>query len=137
MLDSTQQEAGTLLPSHEVEIRTTRDSGPGGQHRNKTESCVVARHIPTGLEVKAAGSRSQHRNKALALEVLAARVGERRGAAKAASRAALRKGQVGSGQRADKVRTYRERDDQVTDHASGAKARLRDVLSGNLERLWG
>lgn len=118
----------------DIEVRTTMDSGPGGQHRNKTESCVVMRHIPTGIEAKAA-SKSQHRNRQSAREMLEGRVAAFVAAKAAATERADRKAQVGSGMRGDKVRTYRVRDDIVTDHRSGRKARLRDVLAGRLEHL--
>lgn len=90
------------------------------------------RHRPTGLEVRCRDERSQHRNRAIARQVLEGRVSrlcaERGRAAKSDDRAR----QVGSGQRGDKIRTYRVRDDVVADHRSGRKMRLRDVLSGCL-----
>jgi peptide chain release factor 1 len=120
------------LKDSDVEVFTTRDSGPGGQHRNKTESCVVMRHKPTGIEAKAA-TKSQHRNKVLARQVLEARVSAHFAAIDGAKDARNRREQVGSGMRGDKIRTYRVRDDQVTDHRSGAKARLQMIMEGKLE----
>jgi peptide chain release factor 1 len=122
------------LNDADIEIFTTRDSGPGGQHRNKTESCVVMRHKPTGIQAKAA-TKSQHRNKVLARQVLEARVSARFAAIDGEKDARNRREQVGSGMRGDKIRTYRVRDDQVTDHRSGAKASLKTVLDGGLESL--
>lgn len=122
------------LRDQDIEIRTTRDSGPGGQHRNKTESCVVMRHKPTGFEAKAA-TKSQHRNKVLARQVLEARVAEHFAEIARSKEAGSRKVQVGSGMRGDKVRTYRVRDNQVTDHRTGAKAQLTQVIEGKLELM--
>lgn len=119
------------LLDRDIDIRATRDSGPGGQHRNKTDSCIVMRHRPTGIEAKAA-TKSQHRNRVMARQMLEARVAAYHTEREHASEAASRRQMVGSGMRGDKVRTYRERDDQVTDHRSGAKLRLQDVLNGRL-----
>lgn len=108
----------------DVEISTTKNSGPGGQHRNKTESAVIAVHRPTGERVRIATTRSQHENKALALSILGAKVSGQAQAQDTARLNANRKQQVGSGERGDKVRTYREQDDRVTDHRTGQTWRL-------------
>ncbi len=129
-----QPEEEWFLKDSDIEIFTTKDSGPGGQHRNKTESCVVMRHLPTGIEAKAS-AKSQHQNRKTARAMLEARVravmDERTGKARALDR----KGQVGSGMRGDKIRTYRQQDDQVTDHRTGRKARLTTIRDGQLEVL--
>lgn len=117
-------EAGTSnLNPRDVEITTTKGSGPGGQHRNKTESCVIATHKPSGLSVRI-DMRSQYEGRRIALSVLAARLSEAESAKASATRAADRRAQVGSGMRGDKVRTYREQDDQVNDHRTGRTWRL-------------
>ena len=123
------------LNPQDLEVRFTRDTGPGGQHRNKTESCVVVIHRPTGLSAKAAG-RCQHANRREALAVLADRVQAHYGAEHRRVTAEVRRLQVGSGERGDKVRTYRAQDDVVTDHRSGKRARLRDIVAGGLDLLW-
>lgn len=123
------------LREADIEVFTTKDTGPGGQHRNKTESCVVMRHKPTGIEAKAA-SKSQHANRRTARETLEARVAAFLAAGRKADEDARRRQMVGSGERGDKIRTYRERDDIVTDHRTGKKARLSDVLSGRLDLLF-
>lgn len=122
------------LRDADIEVFTTKDSGPGGQHRNKTESCVVMRHRPTGTEAKAS-TRSQHQNRQLAREVLEARVGALYAAQGQEQLDRDRRQMVGSGQRADKIRTYRTQDNQVSDHRAGRKARLSDVLRGDLSGL--
>jgi peptide chain release factor 1 len=119
------------LNEKDLEVFTTKDSGPGGQHRNKTESCVVIRHKPTGIEAKAA-TKSQHDNRRVAREVLEARVANHyAGLAKSAEDSA-RKQMVGSGMRGDKIRTYRCQDDTVSDHESGQKMRLQKMMTGVL-----
>lgn len=123
------------LDERDIEVFTTKDSGPGGQHRNKTESCVVMRHRPTGIEAKAA-TKSQHDNRRTARAVLEARVAEHFRQIVAQRLSGERRQQVGSGQRGDKIRTYREQDDQVTDHRSDRKVRLSDVKAGHLAKLW-
>ena len=125
---------GWILNERDIQTFTTKDSGPGGQHRNKTESCVVMRHLPTGIEAKAA-SKSQHQNRRLARQTLEARVAAYSAASLKNGKDIERRAKVGSGQRADKIRTYREQDDQVTDHRSGARARLKDIRRGDLKRL--
>ncbi|GEM_PF-1893496 len=124
-----------VLRDADIEVFTTRDSGPGGQHRNTTDSCVVMRHKPTGIEAKAS-AKSQHHNRRLARELLEARVATFYQDKAEVDRAGCRRQQLGSGQRGDKVRTYRERDDLVTDHRTGAKIRMGLVLEGHIEGLW-
>lgn len=122
---------GVTLNPADVEIVATRGSGPGGQNRNKVSSCIVATHRPTGLQVRIDTERSQHRNKSIALETLAARLTEAERARRGAQDDASRRGQVGSGMRGDKVRTYRTQDDQVTDHRTGQRWRLKEWMRGN------
>jgi peptide chain release factor 1 len=115
---------GKELNPKDVEIVTARGSGPGGQNRNKTESCVIATHRPSGLSVRIDNERSQHQNRAMALKVLAARLYDAEREKIRLAKDDARKQQVGTGQRGDKVRTYRTQDDQVTDHRTGLKMRL-------------
>lgn len=121
---------GERFRSEDVEIVTTRGSGPGGQKRNKTESCVIATHKPTGLSVRIDNERSQHQNRVMAYQVLAARMYQAAGDRAKAERDSLRRDQVGSGQRGDAVRTYREQDDQVIDRRTGKKSNLRKWRKG-------
>lgn len=129
------EESEWSLNEKDILMFTTKDTGPGGQHRNKTESCVIMRHIPTGIEAKAA-TKSQYNNKKTAREMLETRVKRFYDAQKYEALDKKRKEDRGSGMRGDKVRTYRERDDQVTDHRSEVKLRLRDVRQGKLEPMW-
>jgi peptide chain release factor 1 len=113
----------------QVDIQVSRGSGPGGQHRNKTESCVTATHRPTGISVRI-DLKSQHQSRAVALDVLAARVAQGRVENASQGRNEARKRMLGSGQRGDKRRTYRERDNQVTDHVTGQTWRLKQWMRG-------
>ena len=123
------------LVERDILVMTTKDSGPGGQHRNKTESCVIMRHLPTGIEAKAS-ARCQHQNRRTARELLECRVKSHYDEIHYAAVNKKRSEDRGSGMRGDKVRTYRDRDDVVTDHRTDAKLRLRDVRAGKLEGLW-
>lgn len=125
------ERASFVLREADIETFTTKDSGPGGQHRNKTESCVVMRHLPTGIEAKAA-TKSQHRNREIAREMLETRVAQHEQDKRLTSERNDRRSKVGSGMRGDKIRTYRTQDDQVTDHRSDKKMSLRKVLRGEL-----
>lgn len=123
--------SGVVLDPSDVELTVTRGSGPGGQARNKTETCVIATHRPSGLTVRIDNERSQHQNKAMAMRVLAARLYQVERDKVVADKNDDRRRQVGTGQRGDKVRTYRTQDDQVTDHRTGVKSRLTKWYSGD------
>lgn len=118
----------------EVDMRFTKATGAGGQHRNKRDSCVVLVHRPTGI-VATCDGRDQHANRRQAWEVLQQRVNAHRQQEVTSALNAQRREMVGSGQRGDKVRTYRCQDDRVTDHRSGKTARLGALLAGHLELL--
>jgi peptide chain release factor 1 len=109
---------------------TRRGTGPGGQHRNKTESAVELTHLPTGLVVRCQSERSQLRNKQSALAVLRARLQALSDASEHATSAADRRRQVGSGMRGDKRRTIRIKDGQVHDHVTGQRWNATDYLRG-------
>jgi peptide chain release factor 1 len=115
----------------DVRIIRTKDSGKGGQHRNKTESCIVAIHEPTGIQAKAA-ERKQGQNLTVALEELERRVRAEGRAHWSTRLNTTRQRLIGSGERGDKVKTYREQDGVVTDHLTGEKRRLDDVLAGKI-----
>ena len=122
------------LQAYEIRIETTRGTGPGGQHRNTTDSTVVITHDGTGIKVVRNG-RCQHKNKEEALIEINKRVNEfyRTGHTNLASEE--RKEQIGDGGRSDKRRTYRVKDSIVLDHVTNKSASLKDILRGKISLL--
>ena len=120
----------------DLRIDTFRASGAGGQHVNKTDSAVRITHIPTGIVAECQDDRSQHRNKAKALQVLAARIQEKERSARAAKEAATRKGLIGSGDRSDRIRTYNFPQGRLTDHRINLTLyKLDAVMQGDLDEV--
>lgn len=118
------------IADRDIEIATCRGSGAGGQHRNKTDSAVIVKHLPTGLVVRCESERSQAQNKASALGLLRARIQAATDKAGASSRSAERRAQVGTGERSDKIRTVRVQDSVVIDHRVEAKMSIKDFMLG-------
>ena len=119
-------------------IDTFRASGAGGQHINKTDSAVRITHIPTGIVAECQDDRSQHRNKAKALQVLSARIQEKERSERAAKDAALRKGLIGSGDRSDRIRTYNFPQGRLTDHRINLTLyKLQFIMEGDLAEVLG
>ncbi|MDP9468866.1 MAG: peptide chain release factor 1 [Chloroflexota bacterium] len=124
------------IPDKDLRIDVYRSSGPGGQSVNTTDSAVRVTHLPTGLMVAIQDEKSQHKNKAKALAVLRARLLEMEQARLAEERGDQRRSQVGSGERAEKIRTYNFPDDRVTDHRIGLTVHnLPGLLEGDLDRV--
>ena len=120
----------------DLRIDTYRASGAGGQHINKTDSAVRITHLPTGIVAECQDDRSQHRNKAKALQVLAARIKEKERAERAAREAATRKGLIGSGDRSDRIRTYNFPQGRFTDHRIGLTLyKLGFIMEGDLDEV--
>ena len=126
------QEAIKLNPA-DLRIDTFRASGAGGQHINKTDSAVRVVHLPTGIVAECQDGRSQHANKAKALQVLQARIQEKERSERAAKEAAERKGLIGSGDRSDRIRTYNFPQGRLTDHRINLTLyKLLYVMEGDL-----
>ncbi|MCD6706972.1 MAG: peptide chain release factor 1 [Thiobacillus sp.] len=120
----------------DLRIDTYRASGAGGQHINKTDSAVRITHLPTGLVVECQDDRSQHRNRAQAMSVLAARLKDREIQAQHAAEASTRKGLVGSGDRSDRIRTYNFPQGRITDHRINLTLyKIDAVMDGDLTEL--
>jgi peptide chain release factor 1 len=113
-----------------VRIETIRGPGSGGQHKNTSDTCVVATHLETGITARC-DSRSQDQNKKTAMAVLRARVANRYASVQRADRASRRREQVGTGMRGDKRRTIRVRDGRVHDHVTGRRWNLKRYLEGD------
>lgn len=128
--------AEVRLNDGDLEWKTCRGSGAGGQHRNTTDSAVQLKHVPTGISVRVESERSQHANKESALGVLRARILALEQDRVVGARNSRRKGQVGSGMRGDKRRTIRVQADQVVDHRTNKRMKAKLYLRGQIEDLW-
>ena len=132
MPEPDETQAIQLNPA-ELRIDTYRASGAGGQHINKTDSAVRVTHLPTGITAECQDGRSQHSNKAKALQVLTARLQEKDRSERAAKEAATRKGLIGSGDRSDRIRTYNFPQGRLTDHRINLTLyKLLQVMEGDL-----
>ncbi|KAF3999698.1 peptide chain release factor 1 [Glaciimonas immobilis] len=120
----------------DIRIDTYRASGAGGQHINKTDSAVRITHLPTGIVVECQDDRSQHKNKASALKVLAARIKDGQLREQQSKEAATRKSLIGSGDRSERIRTYNFPQGRMTDHRINLTLyKLDHIMDGDLEEL--
>ena len=120
----------------DLRIDTYRSSGAGGQHVNTTDSAVRITHIPTGIVVECQDERSQHKNKAKAMSVLASRIVQAERERQAAEQTDMRRNLLGSGDRSDKIRTYNYPQGRVTDHRINLTIyRLDEVMNGKIDEL--
>lgn len=123
------------IDEREIEWQATRGSGAGGQHRNKTDSAIQMKHLPSGITVRIETERSQTQNRELAFRVLSARLRASREEKGHRDRARDRRQQIGSGERGDKIRTVRTQDGIVTDHRTGKRTSFTRYQRGFLEDL--
>jgi len=120
----------------DLKVDTFRASGAGGQHVNKTDSAIRITHLPSGTVVECQDERSQHKNRARAMSLLKARLLDEAQSKQAAAQAQERRLQVGSGDRSQRIRTYRYKDNLVTDHRVGLNLhRLPEIMEGDLDEL--
>jgi peptide chain release factor 1 len=124
-----------LIAGEDLIWRTCKGSGPGGQHRNKTESAVEVIHRLSGLRVRCDRGRSQHQNRREAYATLVERIAIQADVRHHAQVNDGRRSQIGSGQRGDKIRTIQVQHGWVKDHRTDRRIRLDDFLAGRLEGL--
>jgi peptide chain release factor 1 len=130
------EELDIRIEPKDLRIDVFRSSGPGGQSVNTTDSAVRITHLPSELVVQCQDEKSQHKNKARAMKILRSRLFEHERERQAGERADERRGQVGSGERSEKIRTYNFPQSRLTDHRAGVTLhRLEAVLEGDLDEL--
>ena len=127
------EEIDVEVDENDLKIDVYRSTGPGGQSVNTTDSAVRITHVPTGIVVAMQDEKSQLQNKVKALRVLRARIYEAERERQQAELSAARKSQIGSGERAEKIRTYNYPDSRVTDHRVKVTLNLEKVLPGGLD----
>ena len=129
------EEVDIQIPDSDIRIDTMRASGAGGQHVNTTDSAVRITHIPTGIVVTSS-EKSQHQNRAIAMQVLRAKLYDAERQRADAERAADRKAQVGSGDRSERIRTYNFPQGRMTDHRIGLTLyKLGEIMQGDLDEV--
>jgi len=125
------EEVDIVLEDKDIRIDTYRASGAGGQHVNTTDSAVRVTHIPTGVVVTQQDEKSQHKNKAKALKILRSRIYDMERQKKDQEMAATRRGQIGSGDRSERIRTYNYPQSRVTDHRINLTLYKIDAITNN------
>ncbi len=138
VLPEADEVSDVVLNPADLRIDTFRASGAGGQHINKTDSAVRVTHIPTGIVAECQDDRSQHKNKARAMSVLAARINDIQRQEQQQKEAAERKSLVGTGDRSERIRTYNYPQGRVTDHRINLTLyKLAQIMEGSLDELTG
>jgi peptide chain release factor 1 len=131
------EEVDLKIEDKDLRIDTYRAQGAGGQHVNKTDSAVRITHIPTGTVVAMQEEKSQHKNKAKAMKMLRAKIYDAQRSALDSARAADRKGQVGSGDRSERILTYNFPQGRVTDHRIGLTLHKIDrIMMGEMDDIF-
>ena len=135
MPEADEVEAVDINPA-DLRVDTYRASGAGGQHVNKTDSAVRLTHLPTGIVVECQDERSQHKNRARAMSLLAAKLMDVETQKQQQEESALRKSLVGSGDRSERIRTYNFPQGRVTDHRINLTLyKLDEIMAGGLDQI--
>ncbi|WP_221799168.1 peptide chain release factor 1 [Oceanobacter mangrovi] len=133
VMPEVEAEEAVDINKNDLRIDTFRASGAGGQHVNKTDSAIRITHLPTGMVVECQDERSQHKNRAKAMALLATRLRDAQLQAAHAEQAATRKSLVGSGDRSERIRTYNYPQGRVTDHRINLTLyKLEEIVQGDL-----
>ena len=123
------------IKESELHLSFVRSRGPGGQNVNKVATAVHLIHEPTGIEVRMQDTKSQAQNREKAWKLLRARLFNAQKAKFDAERSEQRNSMIGSGNRAEKIRTYRHKDNLIVDHRISGNYNLADVMSGNMQPM--
>ncbi|HLD09149.1 MAG TPA: peptide chain release factor-like protein, partial [Methylophilaceae bacterium] len=136
VLPEADEVSDVVINPAEIRIDTYRASGAGGQHINKTDSAVRITHLPTGIVVECQDDRSQHKNKAQAMSVLAARIKAAQVSEQQSKIASERKSLIGSGDRSERIRTYNYPQGRITDHRINLTLYKIDAITeGDMDEL--
>ena len=136
IMPEADEQAEIDINKGDLRIDTYRASGAGGQHVNKTDSAIRITHLPTGVVVECQDERSQHKNRARAMSLLASRLQNAQDEASAKEQADERKSLVGSGDRSERIRTYNFPQGRVTDHRINLTLyKLNEVIEGDLDEV--
>jgi peptide chain release factor 1 len=136
VLPEVEDDGEVEIRSSDLEIDTFKASGAGGQHVNKTESAIRITHVPSGVIVSCSEERSQLQNRERAMQMLRSVLADRRRREAEEAVGSLRRSQVGTGDRSEKIRTYNFPQDRITDHRINENfGNIKDVMDGNLGRI--
>ena len=136
VLPEADNDTAVEINPKDLAIDTYKASGAGGQHVNKTESAIRITHVPSGVVVSCSEERSQLQNRERAMQMLRSVLADRKRREAEEAVGSLRRSQVGTGDRSEKIRTYNFPQDRVTDHRINENfGNVRDLMDGNLGRM--